>query len=64
MALELSRPASFWQLCVPASEGGGNWGQRRHSCPLLLLRGVRGMAGDVLWGLGRAADTLCVSSES
>ena len=22
--LELSRPASFWQLCVPAFEGGGN----------------------------------------
>ena len=24
MELELSRPASFWQLCVPAFEGGGN----------------------------------------
>lgn len=26
--LELSRPASFWQLCVPAFEGGGEQGSR------------------------------------
>ena len=50
--LEQSRPASFWQLCVPAFEGGGNWGWMRPSCSLLLLWGVRGMTGGGRWGGG------------
>ena len=42
VVLELSRPASFWQLRVPAFEGGGNRGRRRHSSSLLLLQGGEG----------------------